>query len=450
MSGPAPEPGRGSLRERGAALRDRLKGSSLARGTWSMLLGYGCRSLVQTAYFVLIARALAADGYGAFVGVVALAGVLVPFASWGTGQLLIQDVARDPGQFAKRWGNALVVTTASGLLLCTAVLGLSQWMLPASISIWLVVTVAVSELVFARLTDIASQAFWAFGRLKRTAAISVWMVTARLAAALVMLAVVPSPSPVAWGVGFLASSVFAAVLALALVHRELGAPDFAGAGMPRIREGFYFSVGQSAGGIYSEIDKTMLARLATLQAAGAYGAAYRILDVAVAPLLSLLIASYTQFFRSGTAGVSGTVKFAKRLLPIATGYGALVGVGLWLCAPLVPYLLGEGYGDTVGALRWLALLPVLRAVQFLGADTLTGAGKQAVRSALYVIVAVVNVSLNLWLIPLYSWRGAAWASLVSDALLALMVWCVVLWLYRAERGAARAGAVFATTAEAKC
>jgi O-antigen/teichoic acid export membrane protein len=251
-------------------------------------------------------------------------------------------------------------------------------------------------------------------------------------------------------VGFLASSAFAAVLALVLVYRELGAPDFAGAGMPRIREGFYFSVGQSAGGIYSEIDKTMLARLATLQAAGAYGAAYRILDVAVAPLLSLLIASYTQFFRSGTAGVSGTVRFAKRLLPIATGYGAVVGVGLWLCAPLIPYLLGEGYADTVGALRWLALLPVLRAVQFLGADTLTGAGKQAARSALYVIVAVVNVGLNFWLIPLYSWRGAAWASLVSDGLLALLVWCVVLWLYRAERGAAaQAGPVFVAPAEAR-
>ncbi len=67
-----------------------------------------------------------------------------------------------------------------------------------------------------------------------------------------------------------------------------------------------------------------------------------------------------------------------------------------------------------------------------------------------MVAAVVNVSLNLWLIPLYSWRGAAWASVVTDGLLALLVWCVVIWLYRAEQGAAQAGSVFGAPAEVKC
>ncbi len=43
-------------------------------------------------------------------------------------------------------------------------------------------------------------------------------------------------------------------------------------------------------------------------------------------------------------------------------------------------------------------------------------------------MAVFNVALNFWLIPAYSWRGAAWASLASDGLLAIGCWIGILVL----------------------
>jgi O-antigen/teichoic acid export membrane protein len=39
-----------------------------------------------------------------------------------------------------------------------------------------------------------------------------------------------------------------------------------------------------------------------------------------------------------------------------------------------------------------------------------------------------NILLNLWLIPAYSWRGAAWSSLASDGLLACAVGVAVFLL----------------------
>lgn len=438
-----------SLVGRLQGLRERFRGSSLARGTWFMFLGLTARAGIQAVYFIVIARALAAEGYGAFVGVLALSAVAVPFASWGTGQMLIQDVSRQPDLFARRWGQALVVTITSGLALGTLVTAASRLVLPASIPLALVVMIALSELLFARFTDVASQAFWAFGKLQRTAVISVWLVVVRLIAALALVALVENPTALDWGVGYVLSSAVAAVGALALVQRELGSPDFRRSGeRPRFREGFYFSLGQSAGGVYNDIDKTMLARLSTLEAAGVYGAAYRILDVAFAPVLSLLMASYPQFFKSGAAGVGSALKLARRLLPVGSAYGAATGVALFFSAPLIPLLLGEGYADTVSAIRWLALLPLLRAVQYLGADILTGAGRQPLRSALYLGTAGANILLNLWLIPRYSWMGAAWASLISDAGLALAVWISVMWVHQAERGgAAEAAAVLAPGVE---
>ena len=59
---------------------------------------------------------------------------------------------------------------------------------------------------------------------------------------------------------------------------------------------------------------------------------------------------------------------------------------------------------------------------------MTGADFQGFRSCIQVVVALLNVCLNLWLIPGYSWRGAAWASLVSDGLLVLGTWGATLIL----------------------
>jgi O-antigen/teichoic acid export membrane protein len=87
----------------------------------------------------------------------------------------------------------------------------------------------------------------------------------------------------------------------------------------------------------------------------------------------------------------------------------------------VPLILGPEYRYTAEALRWLALLPVLKVMHYFLSDSLTGAGYQGVRTCIQGGVALFNVLINLWIIPAYSWRGAAWSSIASDALLACSV-----------------------------
>ena len=91
-----------------------LSFGALARNTLWMILGQGVRLLVQFAYFVLIARVLHKDGYGAFSGAVALVAVLAPFAGWGSGNLLVKNVSRDPSSFPLYWGRAISVTAMWG------------------------------------------------------------------------------------------------------------------------------------------------------------------------------------------------------------------------------------------------------------------------------------------------------------------------------------------------
>jgi O-antigen/teichoic acid export membrane protein len=415
-----------------------MTGASVGRNTAWMTLGQIARTAVQGVYFILIARALGANNYGAFVGVVALVAVAAPFATIGAGNLLIKNVALDRSRFARYWGNGLAISVVSSTVLIGVVMVVGRLILPASVGFALLLLVALGDLLFARLIDLAGQAYWSVDRLSRTAQLLVLSSVTRLVGAAVLQVWASHPSAKDWAVLYMLSSLAAAAISLAMVHREFEAPTFDFAHLrAELREGAYFATGLSAQTIYNDIDKTMLSSMSTDVATGIYGAAYRLVDMAFTPVRSLLFSTYTKFFQHGADGIRGSVKFARRLLPVTLGYGVLMSLGLFLCAPLIPHLLGSGFAESVAATRWLALLPLLKSVHYMAADALTGAGHQGTRTVVQVGVAIFNVLINLWLIPAYGWRGAAWSSLASDAVLAIALWTVLrTLLVRARTDAA--------------
>ena len=266
-------------------------------------------------------------------------------------------------------------------------------------------------------------------RLDVTAQLRFCSALARLIGIAVLAAFLHHPKAWHWSAVYLLTMIFGAVLGLAWVHMSVGRPRLAlGDIRGEFIEGLYFSVGLSAENIYNDIDKTMLARMATLDAVGIYAAAYRIIDISLIPVRSLLSASYPGFFRAGQEGIGGAIRYMRRLLPKSAGYSFLAFFCLTAGAPVVPHIFGSQYARTVEAIRWLALLPLLKTVHFFLANTLTSSGYQGLRTLIQGAVAAFNVLINLWIIPRYSWRGAAWSSVASDALLALSFYLVILVL----------------------
>lgn len=412
--------------------------TTLIRNSLWAFLGYGLRIIVQAVYFILIARALGAREYGAFVSAVAAVAILSPFCGLGASSLLTKNVSRDQRQFAVYWGNALLLIVVSATLVFVFLLVISRWLLPRSIPWNLIVMVSIADLLAMRVIDLASQAFLSFDQLRYSAKLTVLPSVFRLLGAILILIFLRRPSAGTWAYFYMAASSASAGIAILLTNSRLGGPRLA---IGRIRsellEGFYFSVSWSSQTVYNDIDKTMLAKLSTLDATGIYAAAYRLIEAAFTPVQSVLYAAKPTFFRRGQGGIDESYLYAKRLLPRMTGYSLLVFVGLLVVAPMAPVIIGGEYSRTVGALRWLALLPLFKTIQFFLADSITCAGFQGFRSGCQVAVAIVNFLLNLWLIPVYSWRGAAWSSLTTDALLAVLLFLVVQMLRRKSlRGAA--------------
>jgi O-antigen/teichoic acid export membrane protein len=405
--------------------------SVLAQNTLWMLFGQGLRLVIQALYFVLIARSLGVRGYGAFIGVVALVGIVYPFGDLGSGSLLVKNVSRDKSLFPAYWGMALVRTTAASSALFVVVMTLSYFTLPPGISLMLVSMVSASDLLGLNIISISALSFQAFDRLHWTAAINVLISASRLTVALILVGVYPHPTPLQWGYAYFCSTTVVAVAAGLLVSTKLGPPLFRWQPAPgEVREGLYFSAGLSAQTIYNNLDKAMLARMGTLEATGIYGAAYRIIDVCFLPVSSLVMASYSSFFRAGTEGICASLSYAKPLLLRALGYSFLACVMLLTCAGILPRILGAEYAGTVEALHWLSVLVILKALHYFFSNALTGAGYQALRARIQAGVAVCNILMNLWLIPAYSWRGAAWSSIASDGLLVCGIGLAAFVLYR--------------------
>lgn len=410
-----------------------------------MMLGNGAKLGIQAVYFVLMARNLGVYEYGAFVAVVAAAAIAVPYVGNGFGSLMVKHVARDRSLFSEYFGNLLVVTLVSGLVLSGPVVLLSLVMLPKSIPPSVVVMLVATDLLIFPHATVAGVAFWSLERLNWTAALNVTASAMRLGG-LIVIVILHRPTVTAWAIAYLLSSVLSSGIAMACALSVLGRPH---AALWRVRgelwEGFQFSVSLSAQTIYNDIDKTMLARLSTLAAAGVYGAAYRLIDVAFIPVGSLLSAALPRFFRQGTYGIRASLHYGCRLLKQVLPYPAVAFLGLLLGAKLIPVILGHQYEQAVDALRWLAILPLLKTVHYFIANSLTGSGYQGSRTIVQVGVAVFNIGINLWVIPSYGWRGAAWSSIASDSLLAVSL--LLLALVLAKRAASPCDSVGHTAPE---
>ncbi|HEY5213611.1 MAG TPA: oligosaccharide flippase family protein [Acidobacteriaceae bacterium] len=395
-------------------------------------IGQGLRLLIQAAYFVLIARSLGPAAYGAFAAVVALAAVLGPFSGMGTTNLFIRDVRSGKREAVICWGNGLLITVVSGSLLTVLVLVLNHF-LHLKTSSFIVLVVCISDLIFMKITELAAFGFAASNRMKDTSIQSVVISLLRLLAIGILVLALHHVSLSEWVWAYLVSGMVGTGYAVYRGTALWGSPQLQLSSLREdLSEGLFFSISTSATSIYNDVDKIMLGRLSDFASTGIYSAAYRLIDVSMTPVRSLVSAAYPVFFKKGVGGIRATYPYAKSLIFKASMYGAAISIGLWICAPILPLLLGKQYILAVPALRLLSLIPLLRCFHVFLADSLSGAGFQRTRTVIQVGVGLLNVIANLLILPRFSWRGAAWTSLACDGLLVVIFWAVSDYLYRRQ------------------
>jgi O-antigen/teichoic acid export membrane protein len=406
----------------------RARKSLLVQNAAWLFAGQGLSFVAQGFYFIVLARLLGTTQYGLLAGAFALVGIVGQYSTLGSGTVFLRYVSADHSRFRLYWGNVLISVSILGSLLVIALLLSGRWLVGAQ-TLPLLLPVGITECLFQQVGACAGQVFQTFEKMKFSAALTLLSSISRCLLAIAMLGLMGKATAWQWAIGSLTVSFLSAGIAVAIVTRRFGLPQFSPSlWLQRAAEGFVFAISGSTTVVYNDVDKVVLAHFGMNQANGIYSMAYRVVNIGAMPIQSIVGAALPRFFREGAKGISATVPMARVLLRRIAGLGLLVSLGMFVCAPIIPHLVGKSFAESVSALRWLCLIPFFRCFHLSAGDAIAGAGHQKFRLVSQSIAAAGNLLMNLYLVPRYSWHGAAWASLATDGALGAMNWLALFLL----------------------
>lgn len=228
----------------------------------------------------------------------------------------------------------------------------------------------------------------------------------KLLGALLVIAIVREASMYRWYPLLLSvSSIFVGIGAMIYVvrHFEIGRyvctreamKEVLQAGAPIFINNVFIS-------LYTTVNMTLLGGFATDEMIGYFSAAQRlIIALNMVVVLPVSTAVYPEMSRRFEASRAEGMQFFKRVLVYAGLAAAVVSLGTYVVAPFaIPIIYGAGYETAIEVLRWLSPLPFLVMVAtLLTVQGLYGMGLQKWAPWVGMILAVLCISLNLWLLP---------------------------------------------------
>lgn len=410
----------GSFRAR---IENRLQLQRVVANTGWLLTDRLLRMGVGLGVSILVTRYLGPGLFGTLSYALALVGLSGSIAALGLESIVVRDIVREPNQTGEILGTAFALRLLSGILAFGVVMAVLPLLRPGDAAIRWIVAITAGMLVLQAFDTID---IWFQSQVQ-----SKYTVYARniafLAVASVKILLVYSRAPlVAFAWAGLLEVVLAAV-GLATAYSRTG-HRFASwrIKMSRARQllsnSWPLFLSGLAIGVYMKIDVIMLGAMVGDRAVGTYSAATRVSEVwyfiptaivsSLAPSLTTAKQESEQLYYTRL----------NRLFQLLAATAIAIAIPMtFLAGPLTRFLYGEQYnaaGPVLALHIWAALFVFLG----MGQNCWTvneGLTKLALSRTL--AGAVVNVVLNLILIPRYSGLGAAIATVISYALSAVLL-----------------------------
>ena len=408
---------------------DRLGGGDIgAESAWSFVLELA--TLASTVLsFALLGKSLGPAGYGAYASLYALIGPFVTLAASGSTLALLQHIVRDREHVAEASRSCLSISLLLGLLLVPAC-GLVAGHLVRGLTWVAIVAILATEFITSPVVQLAATTVQGGTGFIPSTKIKLVLVGLRTVI-LITLYALDELTVATLGVVSLSVSAVFGLMLLVSVGRRFEFSYRPGRMHARhFRSNVAYSLGISAFSFQNDGDKTVLAANRFEVDTGLYAAAYRIAQMGMLPMSSLVNATHQRFLHH-EEGVKG--QHLKRALSFTwvTGiYGLVFIAGVLAFAPLLPFIIGDDFEQSVNMLRWLSPLVLFRTLSIFPLNGLMGLGHTFLRTGIIICSAVVSMGLYIWLIPIYSWKGAVAGTFISEVLLITALWAALVVMQR--------------------
>ncbi len=385
----------------------------------------------STVVFLILVKFMEPETFGELSGVMAMTFPALAVATVGTHFLLLRRSAQGEN-LHQAWNRAITVGMCGPVLAAAVMIGLQPLILP-NIDPWAYALIFVGNLPFFWMNELAVYLGIGTGQMRRAAQVRGLLVGFRFLAVL-WFAIWGGGSLVAWAAANMVSFIAGAIGALWFVNRVFGLrPRFDRRAGEDLSPGIPFSVNSVNEGMVDSSDRVLLLRFDHKVDAGLYSLGARIVQFGYLPLRMLLRSYDADLFGAGKHGVRAALVVTRRMAVTGMALSVAMTAGLVVFAPLVPLVAGEKYDDALDVIRWLALLPVVRMVQYLFGNVLSAADRQWWRTGATALAMVTNLGLNIWLLRDGGWRTAVLTTFVAEVLLALALIAAVFYWSRRER-----------------
>jgi len=395
--------------------------------------------VVTTAFrllaFVWVARELGPADFGTVSVGFVVGAYLILLAHPGLELMGTRAIAREPGSAPHWLGHIVGLRIALGLV-SYVVMAAIVAVLPIDGELRLIIVI-VGLTILTQAVDVR----WAFIGAERTRAIAVASVVGAAVYLGGVVLFVHGPDdlfvpPISYVVG---QAVISAVLVVAS-RRHLGGWT------PRFRRGsgtralFWEStpltVGQVGRAFAVSLDVVLVKALRPASGAGQYAAASRMFVVGLLYLGLYYNALLPTIVRAAGEGPEPLKREILRSCRRAVLIGIPVALAGILLAPvLIPFVLGDEYDPAAGLFQVLLVALFLVSVSGVMNNALIALGKTRTFASIVVASLVVNVAVNLALLPTVGVVGAAIATVVTEGLV-LVLATIAVWSNMARAGRA--------------
>jgi O-antigen/teichoic acid export membrane protein len=400
---------------------------------------------------VVLARRLGPAEYGLFASSLATVTMVAPLAGFGLSQFRLKAYGSE-GWAADRWLRpALRFSLVTTVLAIAGVVAWALWGNPVDADTRSTLLLLAPVIIGVFAVDLVGSKLRLEERHRALAGWQLLMPSGRLAVALLAVGIAGIDAhQVALGYGLVAVLVAATAMPQ-LAAMKRGEMKLTGHG-PRQeqpltattpgawqlwQQAWAYGVAAALYPVFFQVSTVLLKYLDGNAQAGHYGVALAIMSA-----LYLFPATVYQKFllsRLHRWAVHDKPQFWRvyRLGNLAMlAIGLITGLALWLLSPLlVPIAFGPAYADVVVLLGILATCVPIRFLSTSVGSALLTESHMRFRVLAMLAATVVAVGLTCMLIPRLGAVGAAWATVVAEATLLLLMYLGVRRIKRPEAGA---------------
>ncbi|MFC1897612.1 flippase [Chloroflexota bacterium] len=380
-------------------------------------------TLLSVVLVAFMARILGAANYGVISFAMIFTALFGILTNLGTNELLIREVSKNTGKASKYLGNIAVIRLILSIVVVILIITTINFMNYPSETL-LVVSIFSFYTVITSLAALFRVIFRAFERMKYEALVS--LIVKTISFSLGMTALFAGYGIVQLAFTFLIAGIFDLLLSISICIVKFARPQLEvdwGFWKNTLRIAFPFALSNIFTMAYIRIDTVMLSAMKGDVVVGWYNAAYNPMRALTPITLLFMTAVFPVMSRLFVSSKDSLAKSYEKSIKYLLILGLPVSIGLVALADkIIPFLYAEGFAPSIITLQILGwdflLIAMYRPMLYL----LASINRQGYMALVAGIGAVVNIGLNLILIPSLSYVGAGIATITSESFIVGASW----------------------------